>query len=120
MACREATSRYTVRFVTSSISASAAAVSGFLAGRRSWMISNSREVRRISVLLLSPHIADRLLTAAEGLSYDEAAQVCGVAVGTIKSRVGRARERLARLLALEDAEDLGPDRVTQAALQTAI
>src|SRR3954454_24356024 len=51
MACSEAISRYTVRFVTSSISASAAAVSGFLAERRSWIISNSREVRRIGVSL---------------------------------------------------------------------
>jgi len=49
MACSEATSRYTVRFVTSSVSAMAAAVSGFLAERSSWMISNRREVRRISV-----------------------------------------------------------------------
>jgi RNA polymerase sigma-70 factor (ECF subfamily) len=60
-----------------------------------------------------------LLIVAEGLSYEEAAQVCGVATGTIKSRVARARERLAKLLVLEKADDLGPDRVTQAALQTA-
>jgi RNA polymerase sigma-70 factor (ECF subfamily) len=45
-----------------------------------------------------------LLIMAEGLSYEEAAQVCGVATGTIKSRVNRARERLARLLSVEDAE----------------
>jgi RNA polymerase sigma-70 factor, ECF subfamily len=60
-----------------------------------------------------------LLIVAEGLSYEEAAQVCGVATGTIKSRVNRARERLAKLLAVEKAEDLGLDQVTQAALQTA-
>jgi len=61
-----------------------------------------------------------ILVAAEGLSCEEAARVCGVAVGTVKSRVNRARERLAKLLALEEAKDLGPDRVTQAALQTAL
>ena len=60
-----------------------------------------------------------LLIVAEGLSYEEAAHICGVAVGTIKSRVNRARVRLAQLLVVEDAEDLGPDRVTQAALQSA-
>ena len=59
-----------------------------------------------------------ILIAAEGLSYEEAAQVCGVPVGTIKSRVNRARERLAQLLGVEDAEDLGLDQVTQAALQS--
>ena len=61
-----------------------------------------------------------LLIVAEGPSYQDAARVCGVPVGTIKSRVNRARERLAELLAVEEAEDLGPDRVTQAALQTAL
>ena len=58
-----------------------------------------------------------LLIVAEGLSYEDAARVCGVPVGTMKSRTFRARARLAQLLAVEDAEDLGPDRVTQAALQ---
>ena len=60
-----------------------------------------------------------LLIVAEGLSYEDAARVCGVPVGTIKSRVNRARVRFAQLLVVEDAEDLGPDRVTQAALQSA-
>jgi RNA polymerase sigma-70 factor, ECF subfamily len=61
-----------------------------------------------------------LLIVAEGLSYEEAAQVCGVAVGTIKSRVSRGRVRLAELLGIREADDLAPDRVTQAALQTAL
>src|SRR3954470_18330024 len=70
---------------------------------------------------LSPEQREALLlVVAEGLSYEEAAQVCGVAIGTIKSRINRARERLAQLLALDDAQDLGPDQVTQAALQRAI
>jgi RNA polymerase sigma-70 factor, ECF subfamily len=60
-----------------------------------------------------------ILIAAEGLSYEETAEVCGVAVGTVKSRVHRARERLGQLLAIHGAEDLGPDGVTQAALQSA-
>jgi RNA polymerase sigma-70 factor (ECF subfamily) len=60
-----------------------------------------------------------LLIVAEGLSYEDAAQACGTAVGTIKSRVHRARQRLAQLLAVEDAQDLGPDRVMQAVLQSA-
>jgi RNA polymerase sigma-70 factor (ECF subfamily) len=69
--------------------------------------------------LSAEHREAVILVAAEGLSYEEAAQVCSVAVGTIKSRVSRARARLAELLALGDAEDLGPDRVMQAALQPA-
>jgi RNA polymerase sigma-70 factor, ECF subfamily len=58
-----------------------------------------------------------LLVGASGFSYEEAAQICGCAVGTIKSRVNRARSRLASLLAVDDVEDLGPDRMTRAALQ---
>jgi RNA polymerase sigma-70 factor, ECF subfamily len=57
-----------------------------------------------------------LLIGAEGLSYEEAAVICGVAVGTIKSRVNRARRRLGELLGHEHDSDIGPDGVTQAAL----
>jgi RNA polymerase sigma-70 factor (ECF subfamily) len=57
-----------------------------------------------------------LLVAAEGLSYEEAAQICGTNLGTIKSRINRARTRLAELLDLVPDEDLGPDRLVQATL----
>jgi len=39
-----------------------------------------------------------ILIGAAGLSYEEAAQACGCAVGTIKSRLNRGRARLAELL----------------------
>ena len=61
-----------------------------------------------------------ILVAAEGLSYEEAAHICGAATGTIKSRVSRGRVRLAELLAIRGTDDLAPDRVTQAALQSAL
>jgi RNA polymerase sigma-70 factor (ECF subfamily) len=57
-----------------------------------------------------------LLVTAEGVSYEEAAQICGTSIGSIKSRVNRARTRLAELLALDPEEDLGPDRLVRAAL----
>jgi RNA polymerase sigma-70 factor (ECF subfamily) len=41
-----------------------------------------------------------LLVGADGLSYEEAAQVLGCAVGTVKSRVNRARRCLAELMRL--------------------
>jgi RNA polymerase sigma-70 factor (ECF subfamily) len=42
------------------------------------------------------------LVGASGCSYEEAAQICGCAVGTIKSRVNRARKKLSDLLGLDD------------------
>ena len=39
-----------------------------------------------------------ILIGASGMSYEDAAQICGCAVGTMKSRVHRARSRLADLL----------------------
>jgi RNA polymerase sigma-70 factor (ECF subfamily) len=45
-----------------------------------------------------------LLIGAEGFSYEEAAVICGTKVGTIKSRVNRARNRLAELLGYETDE----------------
>jgi RNA polymerase sigma-70 factor (ECF subfamily) len=57
-----------------------------------------------------------LLVGAEGFTYEEAAVICGTKVGTIKSRVNRARTRLAELLGYDEVADIGPDRMVQAAL----
>ena len=46
------------------------------------------------------------LVGAEGFSYEDAADMCGVAVGTIKSRVNRGRARLAELMGLDEHERL--------------
>lgn len=51
-----------------------------------------------------------LLVGAEGFSYEEAALMCGCAVGTIKSRVNRARNRLCEILGVEGASEFGTDR----------
>jgi RNA polymerase sigma-70 factor (ECF subfamily) len=39
-----------------------------------------------------------LLVGASGFTYEEAAQISGCAIGTMKSRVARARDQLAHLL----------------------
>jgi RNA polymerase sigma-70 factor, ECF subfamily len=57
-----------------------------------------------------------ILVGASGFSYEDAATICGCAVGTIKSRVNRARTRLADLLAIDSVDDFGPDRATRAVL----
>lgn len=50
-----------------------------------------------------------VLIGASGFSYEEAAEICDCAVGTIKSRVNRARRRLIDLLALSSTDDFSPD-----------
>lgn len=45
-----------------------------------------------------------ILVGASGFSYEEAAEACGVAVGTIKSRVNRGRKRLVELLEMSEDE----------------
>ncbi|SFM09475.1 sigma-70 family RNA polymerase sigma factor [Methylobacterium pseudosasicola] len=57
-----------------------------------------------------------VLVGAQSFTYEEAAAICGVAVGTIKSRVSRARMRLIEVLGLEGPDDIGTDARTRAAL----
>lgn len=59
-----------------------------------------------------------LLIAAEGFSYEEAAEISGCAVGTIKSRVNRARHRLAGLLGVTSGDDFSGDQFGTAVLMS--
>ena len=60
-----------------------------------------------------------LLIGAEGFSYEEVAEIAGCAPGTIKSRVNRARVRLAELMGLTSVDDLGPEASVKAAVERA-
>lgn len=67
-----------------------------LAGER------AEQVRR-AVAALKPHYRDVLiLCELSELSYAEAAQVCGIDIGTVRSRLSRARAQLAQRLASLD------------------
>src|SRR6202051_1453638 len=57
-----------------------------------------------------------ILVGASGFSYEDAAAICGCAVGTIKSRVNRARSKLGRLLYVESADDSGPHKTMRAVI----
>ncbi|MEN3791499.1 sigma-70 family RNA polymerase sigma factor [Fulvimarina sp. MAC3] len=52
-----------------------------------------------------------ILIGASGFSYEEAADICHCAVGTIKSRVSRARTRIGQILQIEGDGEYGPDSI---------
>ena len=59
------------------------------------------ELRDLNLALSSLSPGQRtalILVSVSGFSYEEAATICGCAVGTIKSRVARARETLLEML----------------------
>lgn len=69
---------------------------------------------------LAPHHREvLLLVGAQGLSYEETAAICGCAVGTIKSRMCRARTLLAELMGETDPQRMGQDSLTLAVLHQA-
>ncbi len=75
---------------------------------------------RIALAKLPPEQREVLImVGASGLTYEEAATVCDCAVGTVKSRVNRARAKLSELLGIVGPEDLGPGALTDAIVRVA-
>ena len=73
------------------------------------------EELRVALAKLPPGQREALLlVGASGFNYAEAAAICETAVGTIKSRVHRARLRLLQLLSIDSADKFGPDQTTRA------
>ncbi|MEM9794904.1 MAG: RNA polymerase sigma factor [Pseudomonadota bacterium] len=58
-----------------------------------------------------------VLVGASGFAYEEAAETCGVAVGTIKSRVNRGRAKLAELMGISDED---PFEITDSATMAVV
>ena len=67
------------------------------------------EFRRALAKLSDDHREVLIMVGGSGLSYEEAAQACGVAVGTVKSRVNRGRAKLAEILGIKGAVKIGPE-----------
>jgi RNA polymerase sigma-70 factor (ECF subfamily) len=66
-----------------------------------------REVREAIARLPRPQREVLVLIGMLGMSYEETAGICGCAVGTVKSRLSRARSGLVELLERPPAHD-GP------------
>jgi RNA polymerase sigma-70 factor, ECF subfamily len=69
---------------------------GRAAEQHGWM--DGRDLLKALAQLNPEQRETVILVGAEGFSYEEVAEICGCAVGTVKSRVNRARLRLAELL----------------------
>ena len=73
---------------------------------------------RTALMQLPPSQREVLiLIGGSGMSYEEVAAICNCAVGTVKSRVNRARNRLAQILSVNSVDEFGPDAVVQATLE---
>jgi len=68
------------------------------------------ELRRGLDMLKDDQREALILVGASGLSYEEAAEICDCAVGTIKSRVSRARKSLETIMKSGRFDD-APDKV---------
>jgi RNA polymerase sigma-70 factor (ECF subfamily) len=60
------------------------------------------ELRQALGMLPSEQREALILVGAGGFAYEEAAEICGCAVGTVKSRVSRARRALQAILEVGD------------------
>ena len=75
------------------------------------------EVRRAMDMLPADQREAVILIGAAGMSYEEVSEVTGAALGTIKSRVSRARDRLALIFAEgRITEDHRPAHAAMAAI----
>jgi RNA polymerase sigma-70 factor (ECF subfamily) len=70
-----------------------------------WSVA-MRALQEALAQLPPEHREALILVGAAGLSYEEAAEICGCALGTIKSRVNRARVRLLKIMDADDATDV--------------
>lgn len=57
-----------------------------------------QDVQQALMRLTVEHREVLMLIGAAGISYEEAAQICGCPIGTVKSRLSRARRELMALL----------------------
>jgi len=78
------------------------------------------DLQRALLHLPQPQREALILVGAGGFAYEEAAEICGCAVGTIKSRVARGRVALEALLSegkLPSRRNQPPDGGNESALQ---
>jgi len=78
-------------------------------GQQAWAAELSDTARALSILSDEQREA-LILVGAAGFSYEDASRICHCAVGTVKSRVARARRALLSILDGEDSLPRGAER----------
>jgi RNA polymerase sigma-70 factor (ECF subfamily) len=73
-------------------------------------LTTALDIKSALAKLPAEHHAAIMLVSVEGYSYDEAASVLDIPVGTVASRVARARTMLGRLMARGRGEAPQPSR----------
>ena len=68
------------------------------------------DIKTALAKLPAEHHAAITLVSVEGYSYEEAASVLDVPIGTVASRVARARNMLGKMLARKQGDSLRPSR----------
>lgn len=76
-----------------------------IAAAQEWSIRSS-EVREAIDRLPASHREVLVLIGVLGVSYEETADICGCAIGTVKSRLNRARKSVLHMLGETSAESL--------------
>lgn len=69
------------------------------------------DFKRAFATLNDDHREVLTLVGAFGLSYEEAAEICGCAIGTVKSRLNRARKRLGDMLGVTPGDSIVAEEV---------
>jgi RNA polymerase sigma-70 factor (ECF subfamily) len=73
------------------------------------LANEAAEKVRAALAALAPHYRDvAILYEMHDLSYVEIAQVCNIDIGTVRSRLNRARAKLVAMLMLEQEESKQP------------
>jgi RNA polymerase sigma-70 factor (ECF subfamily) len=78
------------------------------------------DMQRALQMLPQPQREALILVGAGGFAYEEAAEICGVAVGTIKSRVARGRAALEQILSGGDLPSRRTHEVSEAGVLSEI
>src|SRR3546814_8687318 len=76
-----------------------------------------KDFRRVLAQLPPEQREALVLIGASGFSDEDAAHICGCAIGTLKSRVNRVRNRLADLLQIDPSQDLAGDKAITSILE---